>query len=144
VLNVMPNNSDLKAENNSLYRASEAWPQLGCWFVVRDIGHSFRHTGRLYGTRDDLQSFLEHRFITRVEANRVFFGWHGRHGELLESITPADVLWIAGLLAQLTDRQWMDAFVAGGYTPAEAAPFIARMLEKVERARSLSAQSLSE
>jgi hypothetical protein len=138
VLNVMLNNSDLKPDNNSLYRASRAWPQPGRWFVVRDIGHTFGRTGRLHGTRDDLEGFLEHRFITRVHDERVFFEWHGRHGELLESITRADVQWIADLLAQLTDRQWMDAFKAGGYTPEEAAPFIRRMHQKIERARSIS------
>ena len=37
-LNVMLNNSDLKADNNTLYHASDAWPHPGRWFVVRDLG----------------------------------------------------------------------------------------------------------
>ena len=138
VLNVMLNNSDLKPDNNSVYRATGAWPHPGRWFVVRDLGHTFGRTGRIYGTRDDLEGFLEHRFVTRVEEDRVFFEWHGRHTELLESITPADVRWIGTLLAELADRQWIDAFRAGGYTREEAEPFIARMQEKIERARTLS------
>jgi hypothetical protein len=110
----------------------------GRWFVVRHIGHTFGRTGRLHGTRDDLQGFLEHRSRTRVHDEIVFFEWHGRHGELLESITRADVQWIGDLLAQLTDRQWMDASRAGGYTPEEAAPIIRRMHRKIERARPIS------
>jgi hypothetical protein len=67
----------------------------------------------------------------------VYFEWHGRHGELLEPITPEDVRWIADQLAELTDQQWIDAFRAGGYTPDEARPFISRMQEKIRRAQSL-------
>lgn len=137
VLNVMMNNSDLKPANNSVYRASRPWPHPGRWFVVRDVGHTFGRTGRMHGTRDDLEGFEEHRFVTRTTEDRVFFEWHGRHGELLEPITPEDVRWIGDQLAELTDQQWIDAFRAGGYTRDEARPFISRMQEEIRRAQSV-------
>ena len=137
VLNAMLNNSDLKTDNNSIYEAGDEWPQPGRWFVVRDIGHSFGRTGIMHGTRGDLDGFLEHGFITWFDDEHVDFEWHGRHHDLLNDITPEDVRWTADLLAQLTDRQWEDAFAAGGYEGKGARAFIARMKEKIARAQSL-------
>ena len=37
-------------------------------------------------------------------SDRVIFEGHGRHGELLEPITPDDVRWIGDLLAALTNQ----------------------------------------
>ena len=56
-------------------------------------------------------------------------GW--REPQLTASAAPADVQWIAGLLARLSPGQWNDAFRAGGYSEAEAARFIKRLREKI-------------
>jgi hypothetical protein len=48
-----------------------------------------------------------------------------------------DVLWTCQRLAQLSDRQWRDAFRAAGYRDEEAAPFIARLREKVQEGLAL-------
>jgi hypothetical protein len=41
-----------------------------------------------------------------------------------DRITAGDVRWAGHLLARLTDRQWRDAFRAGGYVPELADRFI--------------------
>ena len=60
------------------------------------------------------------------------FDWHGRHGVLLEHITPEDVHWICERLQRLTDAQWQDAFRAGGYAPDMANRFIRRFKQKIQ------------
>jgi hypothetical protein len=64
-------------------------------------------------------------------------GWYRKFVE--DRISPNDVRWASNLLAQLSDRQWQDAFRAGGYQPAEANRFIRKLREKTEQGRSLSA-----
>jgi len=53
-------------------------------------------------------------------------------------MTPDDVQWASALLAQLSDRQWRDAFGAGGYQPAVADRFIRKLREKVAQGRSIA------
>jgi hypothetical protein len=43
------------------------------------------------------------------------FHFGGRYKKLLDSITVADVAWICERLNRVTDRQWRDAFRAGGF-----------------------------
>ena len=50
----------------------------------------------------------------------VRFDYRGRHGALVDRMTAADVRWICERLQRLTDRQWDDAFRAGGYAPEVA------------------------
>jgi hypothetical protein len=52
--------------------------------------------------------------------------------QLQTSVTPADVRWICGLLARLSEKQWTDAFRAGGYGEEEAERFIRRLRDKVK------------
>ena len=71
-------------------------------------------------------------FIKGVNGGYVRFDWRGRHGVLLDRITPEDVHWIAERLTRLTDGQWHDAFRAGGYAPELAERFIRRFKQKIE------------
>jgi hypothetical protein len=41
------------------------------------------------------------------------------------------VQWTAKLFARLSDRQWQDAFRAGGYSSEDAARYIAKFKEKI-------------
>jgi hypothetical protein len=55
----------------------------------------------------------------------VEFDYHGWHQELVRDRTaPDDLVWASDLLGRLSDRQWADAFRAGGYTGDAAGPFI--------------------
>ena len=65
------------------------------------------------------------------------FDYRGRHGALVERITPDDVRWICEQLDKLTDRQWDDAFRAGGYAPEIAQRFIRRFKQKIQEGLAL-------
>lgn len=67
------------------------------------------------GTRNNPRDYERQAFITGVRNGRVPFAYGGRHHGLLDSITPADVVWICERLDRLTDRQWTDVFRAAAY-----------------------------
>jgi len=76
-----------------------------------------------------------------VAGNRVRFAFEGgwMEPQLQTSVTPADVRWICGLLARLSEKQWSDAFRAGGYSDQEAQRFIRRLREKVQEGLKVGA-----
>jgi hypothetical protein len=41
----------------------------------------------------------------------------------------------------LTDKQWADAFRAGGYEPQVAKRFIAKLKQKIEQGRALGSRT---
>jgi len=130
VILMMFNSSDIKNENNALYDVKH---QGGVeqWYVVRDLGTALGETGRLAPLRGDPDIFAREAFITAVQDGFVRFNYRGWHQELLKSITPADVAWASDLLGRLNDRQWSDAFRAGGYPPELADRFIGRLHQKI-------------
>jgi len=67
----------------------------------------------------------------------VRFDWRGRHGRLVDRMTPADVRWICDRLERLTDTQWQDAFRAGGYNQETADRFIRRFKQKIKEGQAL-------
>ena len=77
------------------------------------------------------------RFLPDQVDGRVLFELGGRHNKLFEDITPADVRWICQRLSKLTDRQWRDAFNAGGFPPSDAERFIRRMKQKIAEGLAL-------
>ena len=134
VLMVMINNWDLKTSQNAIYRIQPKNDDPRNVYVIKDLGASFGKTNWLLpGTRGDIVGFEQEPFIDHVEANRVTFHYQGgwREPHLAAATSPADVRWMAGLLARLSPRQWSDAFRAGGYSEAEAARFIKRLREKI-------------
>ena len=66
--------------------------------------------------------------------NLVEFAYSGWYEKLVrDRITPDDVAWASRLLAQLSDRQWRDAFRAGGYEPDVANRFIRTLRERTRQ-----------
>ncbi len=131
VILTMFNASDLKNDNNTLYRV-HAGDMKTTWFVVRDLGTALGETGRVSPKRNDPDIFAREPFITGVSGGFVQFNYRGRHQELLrDRITPADVGWASSLLSGLSERQWQDAFRAGGYTPEAADRFIGTLRAKI-------------
>ena len=137
VLQVMLGNSDLKDEQNVLYTLSRPIEGARRWYVARDLGHTFGRTGVMNAPRGDIEVFEETPFIKGVTNGRVEFDYRGRHDALFDRITVADVRWICQRLRRLTDRQWQDAFRAGGYEPALAQRFIRRMKQKIAEGNAL-------
>ena len=137
VILTMFNSSDIKNENNALYAVKKHGEEVGQWYVVRDLGTALGETGRLAPQRGDPGIFEREPFITGVKDGFVQFNYRGWHQELLKQISPGDVAWASELLGRLSDRQWSDAFRAGGYTPALADRFIRRLRQKIAEGRRL-------
>jgi hypothetical protein len=141
VILLMFNSSDIKNENNALYEVNEPGEGPKQWCVVRDLGTALGETGRLAPRRGDADIFTREAFIRGVTGGVVQFNYHGWHQELFARISPDDVAWASELLAQLTDRQWSDAFRAGGYPTDVADRFIGRLHQKIAEGRRLGESS---
>jgi hypothetical protein len=131
----MFNSSDLKNDNNALYELKQPRDGVERWYVVRDLGTALGETARLKEKIGDPTIFEHDAFMTGIKDGFVEFNYHGWHQELFRHIFPDDVRWASELLAGLTDRQWSDAFRAGGYEPAVADRFIRRLHQKIADGR---------
>jgi len=137
VLQAMLGNSDLKDEQNAVYELDAPVEGARRWYVARDLGQTFGRTGKFDPPRGDVEAFEQTTFIRRVDGDRVTLEYHGRHEVLFEHITVGDVQWICQRLNRLSDRQWHDAFRAGGYEPAIADRFIAHLKAKIAEGLAL-------
>jgi hypothetical protein len=137
VMMIMLNNSDLKPAQNAIYDLREAREGSRRWYVVRDLGHSLGETGKFRADRNDVVEFETEAFIEGVEDGRVKFNWSGFHKELVSQLTPEDVRWTCERLSRLSDRQWQDAFRAGGYDPQLAERYIRRFKQKIAEGLAL-------
>ena len=160
VANLIINNWDLKPSQNRIYthlraptsalRASADRSRFGGqaggparWFVVQDVGASFGKTAWPTGNRNNVADFETQRLVLGVEGGRVQFDYHARHKELLENITPADVVWICRLFNRITDAQWADLF-RGAAVPAEIGIRYTRTIKsKIQEGLALQSQGVS-
>jgi hypothetical protein len=140
VANLLLNNWDFKTTQNRIYQVSDEALGPRTWYVVQDLGAALGASRWPTGNRNNVASFETQQLIDRVEGGIVKFDYHGRHRELLEDITPADVVWACELFARLTEAQWKDAFRAANYSDATATRFIAKLRAKVQEGLALSAQ----
>ena len=138
VILLMLNSTDLKNDNNSIYELSPPREGASTWFLVRDLGAALGETGKLYPRRNWLEGFERSGFINGVAGNRVLFDYRGRHQELLDMITPADVRWAAERLNRLSDSQWRDAFRAANYADPIARRYITRIKERIAQGLALT------
>jgi hypothetical protein len=140
VLHAMLGNSDLKDEQNVIYTLEKSHEGASRWYVARDLGQTFGRTGIIDAPRGDIEVFEETPFIRGVENGKVRLEYSGRHKALFEDIAPADVRWICTRLSRLSDRQWRDAFRAGGIGEREAERFIRRMKQKIAEGLRLTGE----
>lgn len=139
VILMMLNSTDLKNSNNTLYQHRDG-DLVEQWYTVRDIGAALGDTAFLAPRKNDVAAFERGPFIAGVSNGLVDFAYHGVYRKYVDDrIAPADVEWASELLGRLSEQQWNDAFRAGGYQPEIAARFIARLREKVNDGRTLSA-----
>jgi len=134
---IMLNNSDLKSAQNVIYDLKLPREGAQRWYVVRDLGHSFGETGKFRADRNDIVEFETEAFTKGVSNGKVKFNWSGFHKELVSDLSPADVHWTCERLGRLSDRQWQDAFRAGGYDPALAERYIRRFKQKIAEGLAL-------
>lgn len=148
VANLILNNWDWKTSNNRIYEvAGDDGPVRQ--YVVRDLGASLGKTSSppplrwlgsriAQGTRNDLEDFESQGFIKQAAGGQVEFDYNGIYGEVVKTVTAADVVWTSRLLARLSDEQWSDAFRAAGYPPAETARYVAKLKSKVAEGLALA------
>ena len=137
VANLILNNWDLKPSQNRIYTEVR---NPARWFVVQDIGASFGKTAWPTGNRNNIDDFEKQRLVLGVEGGRVQFDYHARHKELLENITPADVVWICQMFSRITDAQWADLF-RGAAMPEEVGVRYARKIKsKIQEGLALQSQ----
>jgi hypothetical protein len=134
---MMFNSSDLKNSNNTLYEFRSA-ERREYWYVVRDLGTALGTTGRFAPLKNNVDAFERYPFVLGVRGSYVQFHYQGWHQELVrERIRPRDLAWAGDLLDGLSDRQWQDAFRAGGYPPHTATRFIRVLENKIAASRRL-------
>ena len=152
VANLIVNNWDWKASNNRIYDIVDATGSGVRRYVVRDLGASLGKTDApplaqvlgtriAQGNRNDLEDFEQQGFIRSVTANRIDFDYKGIYKTVVDTVTPADVVWTCRLLSRLSDKQWNDAFTAGGYPPEQASRFIAKIKSKIAEGLALANRS---
>jgi hypothetical protein len=131
------NVTDLKDSNNTRYRVSIDG-QVEHWYVVRDPGAALGDTGRPAPRSTAAERYEQSRFIAGTRNGFVEFGNTSRSQQLFQHrIAAGDVRWAGDLLARLTDRQWRDAFRAGGYAPEAAGRFIRKIHANIEEAQAI-------
>ena len=135
VVLLMFNASNIDSANNTLYDVARGGEPTQ-WYVVRDLAATLGPSGLDAGA--DPERFARGRFITGVAHGFAEFDYAGsRQAVVRDRITPDDVGWASFLLAGLTERQWQDAFRAGGYDPASAARFIATLRARIAQGRRI-------
>lgn len=131
------NSSDLKNANNTLYE-HRTGDLVEPWYVVRDLGMALGQTGRWAPRRGNEALFAARPFITGTRDGYVEFDYRGYHQEVIrDRISVGDVRWAMRLLSGVSERQWRDAFLAGGFSPAAAEPFLAAIQSRVAQAASI-------
>jgi hypothetical protein len=141
VLLMMFNSTDLKNTNNSLYerRVGDLVEQQ---YLARDIGSALGDVNPISPRKNNPDAFEKMPYILGVQNGHVQFAYSGWYKNLVrDRITPEEVAWASELLGRLSDKQWQDAFRAGGYEPAVANRFIAKLREKVDQGRALGSRA---
>ncbi|HTM05278.1 MAG TPA: hypothetical protein VL173_17330 [Vicinamibacterales bacterium] len=131
------NSTDLKTENNIVYRVNEDGRDE-MWYVVRDLGATLGETGVYRPRRNDVDAFEASPFlVSHADDGSLKFGFQGLQRELLRDVDAPALRWMADLFGQLSDRQWHDAFRAGGYDEATASRYITALKDRVAAAASI-------
>jgi hypothetical protein len=144
VMLMMFNSTDMKNSNNSLYEFRDG-DLVRQWYVARDIGSALGDVNPISPRKNHPDSFERMPFLLESNNGYVQFAYSSWYKNLVrDRITPAEVAWASNLLGRLSDKQWADAFRAGGYEPAVASRFIAKLKEKVDLGRSLDTRAAAD
>jgi hypothetical protein len=139
-INLLLNNHDLKTSNNRVYRLTDARAEPRRRYIVQDVGSSLgKPRGLPYfrGTRNDIDDYEALSLIRKVSGSKVQLDYRGQHADILEGLSPADVIWACALMNRLSDAQLDDAFKAGGYEPEIRRRYIAKLRDKVREGLAL-------
>jgi len=137
VILLMFNSFDLRSANNTLYEFNRGG-RVDQWYVVRDLGGALGSSARLLVRRNNLEEFERHEWIQGVKNGVVEFRYGGWNSELTRGISVDDLRWACELVGGLTERQWEDAFRAGGYPSDLAQRFIHILRARIDEGRKIA------
>ncbi|MCA1613403.1 MAG: hypothetical protein LC800_04435 [Acidobacteria bacterium] len=142
IIQALLNNWDLKDDNNKIIARQGEGGQTELHYIISDLGATFGKTGNfITHSRNEPEKFAKTKFVEAVAGGRVKFAFDGKNKGLFENITVGDARWVAGLLAQLTDRQIGDAMRAANFNAGEVALLIPAMRTRIdELVRATGAQ----
>ena len=86
------------------------------------------------GSKNTLEDFEAQGFVRAMNGDAVDFDDRGVDAALVDSLMVADLRWTGRLLSRLSERQWLDAFRAGGYTADQSARYVRKIREKMPHA----------
>ena len=95
----------------------------------------FRASTILY---PNVEAFEAQRFVT-ADGEGIAFDYRGRHRDVLDAVTAADVVWACRLLARISNQQWVDVFRAAAYPEAISARYRAHIAAKIAEGLTLAA-----
>jgi hypothetical protein len=142
-VNLLLNNWDLKTSNNKIYVLTDEDGIAERRYVVRDLGASlgkarqpaflswFPFMRHKQGSKNDLADLEAQGFVKSASDGRVEFDYRGLDRALADSVPAGDLRWTRELLSRLSERQWLDAFRAGGFTADESARYVRKIRAKI-------------
>jgi hypothetical protein len=144
VMLMMLNDTDLKNSNNTLYER-HVGNRVERWYVVRDVGAALGDLNPIAPRKGDPESFEQTPFILGVDNRHVDLNVDGWYKKLVrDRITVDDVRWASALLAQLSERQWHDAFRAGGFEPGASNRFVRALRQKVADGQNVGGRATAD
>ena len=141
-INLLLNNHDLKTSNNRIYRLRGEKAEPVRRFVVQDVGSALgkpRGFPYVRGTRNDITDYESLDLIRKAGDSKVQLDYRGPFTNILERLSPADVIWACELLNRLSDGQLDDAFKAADYAPDIRQRYIAKLRSKIQEGLALRA-----
>jgi hypothetical protein len=140
-INLLLNNWDYKTSNNRIYRIKDASHEPTRRYVVQDLGASLGKSKAfplpLFGTRNNVSDFEGGRLIKEARGSRVVLHYRGLHRDVLERVTPADLVWACELMNRLSDAQLDDAFEAAAYPADVRQRYITKIRDKIREGLAL-------
>jgi hypothetical protein len=139
-LSLLLNNFDLKTSNNRVYRLRDAKAEPQRRYVVQDLGASLGKPSALplvRGSRNDIDDYEDNNLIRKARGSQIQLDYRGRHNDILERMTAADIIWACDLLNRLSDAQLDDAFKAAEYPSDIRQRYIAKLRNKIREGLAL-------
>src|SRR6185369_12677761 len=118
-------------------------------YFVSDLGATLGSTGHWFtelpllgelptGSKGIAKQFAEHGFIDGVRKGEVQFHMQRRRANrALNGVRVENARWIGELLARLSDKQFADAFRAGGFDETDTDIYVRAIRDRIRQLQNL-------
>ncbi|HSB11435.1 MAG TPA: hypothetical protein VLM38_18245 [Blastocatellia bacterium] len=151
VLMGLLNNFDLKTLNNKIARPGKkkSSEETRLIYYVNDLGATLGSTGAWYtdapilgeiptGTKGNAKDFASSKFIDGVSNGKLSLHSARRRAKrAISGVAVQNARWMGNLLARLSDKQFADAFRAGGFDEKETAIYIRTLRSRIKQLQEL-------